>query len=239
MYRQIKQYMLILLAFLFSSLSAIFSIGYIRYHLLIQANPLPDLIAQIQASPDYTPLHEVNQDFIDALLAIEDPTFYTHHGIVFANLLEAAITDFKEHSLLMGGSTITQQLSKNLFLDQRKTFQRKIAELFFVRDLERQYTKDEILELYINIIYFGDGYYGIQAACQGYFQTDPKHISQAQATLLAGIPQAPAIYQLSDGMKYAKARQRQVLEAMYRQALISNEERDAIYHTPILNHPYP
>lgn len=158
MYRQIKHYMLILLAFLLSSLSAIFSIGYIRYHLLIQANPLPDLIAQIQASPDYTPLHEVNEDFIDALLAIEDPTFYTHHGIVFANLLEAAITDFKEHSLLMGGSTITQQLSKNLFLDQRKTFQRKIAELFFVRDLERQYSKDEILELYINIIYFGDGY---------------------------------------------------------------------------------
>lgn len=233
MRKQLVKGILILFSFSLASLAALISIGFTRYQLLINEKPLNDAIAEIQSSPNYVTLDEVNDEFIQALLAIEDPTFYEHHGIVLANILEAISTNVKAHGLVMGGSTITQQLSKNIYLDQKKTFQRKITELFFVHDLETNYTKDEILELYINIIYFGDGYYGIKEACAGYFHSDPKSITIAQATILAGLPQAPALYQLSDGLTYAKQRQRRVLEAMEKQKLISSHQAQVIYDQPL------
>lgn len=133
----------------------------------------------------------------------------------------------------MGGSTITQQLSKNLYLDQKKTFHRKITELFFVHDIESTYSKDEILELYLNIIYFGDGYYGIAQAAEGYFHTTPDRLTLAQATILAGLPQAPAVYQLSDGLKLAKQRQRMVLEKMVEEHYLDKDQFLTIYNSSI------
>lgn len=215
------------------ALGSIVTIGYIRYETLISEQPLDDVILSIQNDPDYVPLEEVDDQFIKALLAVEDPTFYQHNGVVFSNIMEALFTNLKEKELVMGGSTITQQLSKNLYLDQKKTFQRKVAELFFVHDLENKLSKDEILELYINIIYFGDGYYGIKDACEGYFQTSPSNMTIAQATLLAGLPQAPAVYQLSDGMQLAKERQRIVLEAMQDLNLITETQSLDIYNQPV------
>lgn len=215
------------------ALGSIVTIGYIRYETLISEQPLDDVILSIQNDPDYVPLEEVDDQFIKALLAVEDPTFYQHNGVVFSNIMEALFTNLKEKELVMGGSTITQQLSKNLYLDQKKTFQRKVAELFFVHDLENKLSKDEILELYINIIYFGDGYYGIKDACEGYFQTSPSNMTIAQATLLAGLPQAPAVYQLSDGMRLAKERQRIVLEAMQDLNLITETQSLDIYNQPV------
>lgn len=215
------------------AVGSIFSIGYVRYHNIIQEKPLNEIVEELRQSVDYMPLDEVDKDFLDAIVAVEDPTFYTHQGVVLSNIIEAFYTNIKEKDLVMGGSTITQQLSKNIYLDQRKTFQRKAAELFFVHDIESTLSKDEILELYINIIYFGDGYYGIKQACKGYFNTAPNHITIAQATLLAGLPQAPAIYQLSDGMKLAKQRQKEVLDAMQIQNMISHNEYDEIYNQPV------
>lgn len=215
------------------AVGSIFSIGYVRYHNIIQEKPLNEIVEELRQSVDYMPLDEVDKDFLDAIVAVEDPTFYTHQGVVLSNIIEAFYTNIKEKDLVMGGSTITQQLSKNIYLDQRKTFQRKAAELFFVHDIESTLSKDEILELYINIIYFGDGYYGIKQACKGYFNTAPNHITIAQATLLAGLPQAPAIYQLSDGMKLAKQRQKEVLDAMQIQNMISHNEHDEIYNQPV------
>lgn len=215
------------------ALGSIVTIGYIRYETLISEQPLDDVILSIQNDPDYVTLDEVDDQFIKALLAVEDPTFYQHNGVVFSNIMEALFTNLKEKELVMGGSTITQQLSKNLYLDQKKTFQRKVAELFFVHDLENKLSKDEILELYINIIYFGDGYYGIKDACEGYFQTSPSNMTIAQATLLAGLPQAPAVYQLSDGMQLAKERQRIVLEAMQDLNLITETQSLDIYNQPV------
>lgn len=228
-----KRILLSILILLTTALGSIFIIGFIRYETLIMDQPLEQVIAEIQSDPNYIALEDVNDSFIDALLAVEDPTFYKHNGVVLSNIMEAAATNLKEQDLVMGGSTITQQLSKNIYLDSKKTFQRKIAELFFVHDLESTFTKDEILELYINVIYFGDGYYGIKEAAQGYFHQSPKNLTIAQATLLAGLPQAPAIYQLSDGMQYAKKRQRAVLEAMKEQQLISEQELKTIYNQPV------
>lgn len=233
MKKQLLKITSILFALSFTSLAAIISIGFIRYQLLIAEMPLDEAVAQIQSNDNYVALDEISGDFLQALLAVEDPTFYEHHGVVPSNIFKAASANIREHSLVMGGSTITQQLSKNIYLDQKKTFQRKIAELFFVHDLEHQYTKDEILELYVNIIYFGDGFYGIKAACEGYFHTDPQSLSMAQATILAGLPQAPSLYQLSDGMIYAKQRQLQVLEAMAKQQKILQNQIQIIYDQPL------
>jgi len=222
------------IALLFSiAIGSIVSMGFIRYETLIHEIPLEQAIKDIKSDPNYTSLDEISDDFLQALLAVEDPSFYDHHGIVLSNIVEAFFTNLKEQDLVMGGSTITQQLSKNIYLDQQKTFQRKIAELFFVHDLEGSLTKDEILELYVNIIYFGDGYYGIKEASEGYFKTSPKNLTMAQSTLLAWLPQAPAVYQLSDGMPLAKQRQRIVLDAMVTQKLISDLQSNSIYHQPI------
>lgn len=228
-----KHVLLSILLLVSVAVGSIFIIGFIRYETLIAEKPLDEVIAEIQSDPNYVPLSDVNSDFIDALLAVEDPTFYEHGGIVLSNIMEAVATNLREQDFVMGGSTITQQLSKNIYLDSKKTFQRKIAELFFVHDLESTYSKDEILELYINVIYFGDGYYGIKEAANGYFNQAPNNLTLAQSTLLAGLPQAPAIYQLSDGMVYAKKRQQIVLEAMKEQNLITQQQLNEIYNQPL------
>lgn len=209
------------------------STAYVRYRSTIQEEPLSSKVEDIRSREDYVKLQDINNDFIHAILAIEDPTFYHHNGIVFSNILQAFMTNMKEQKYAMGGSTITQQLSKNLYLDQKKTFHRKLTELFFVHDIEKNYTKDEILELYLNIIYFGDGYYGISQAANGYFHTTPKQLTLPQATMLAGLPQAPAAYQLSDGLTLAKQRQRMVLEKMVEEHYIEKDQFSNIYNASI------
>lgn len=209
------------------------STAYVRYRSIIQQQPLETLVEQIRSREDYVKLEDMNNDFVHAILAIEDPTFYHHNGIVLSNILQAFMTNMKEKEYAMGGSTITQQLSKNLYLDQKKTFHRKITELFFVHDIESTYSKDEILELYLNIIYFGDGYYGIAQAAEGYFHTTPDQLTLAQATILAGLPQAPAVYQLSDGLKLAKQRQRMVLEKMVEEHYLDKDQFLTIYNSSI------
>lgn len=230
---KVKRLFLILLVLLCIAVFTILASGYVRYKNTLLEVSLEDKIAEIKQRPDYVTLDEINYDFLMAILAVEDPKFYKHNGILLSNIVEAFFTNLKEQEYVMGGSTITQQLCKNLFLDQKKTLNRKAAELFFVHDIEKTLTKDEILELYVNIIYFGDGYYGIQQAATGYFQTEPKHLTIAQATLLAGLPQAPAIYQLSTGYTLAKQRQRIVLEEMVIQNYLREEEIQEIHQQPL------
>lgn len=228
-----KRWLACLCMLVLIAIGSIVTIGFVRYQTLISEAPLETVVENIRDNPNFVSLKEMDEDFINAILAVEDPTFYSHDGVVLSNIMEAIFTNLREKDLVMGGSTITQQLSKNIYLDQKKTFQRKIAELFFVHDIESQYSKSEILELYLNVIYFGDGYYGIKEACNGYFNVEPKDLTIAQATLLAGLPQAPAIYQLSDGMQFAKKRQLVVLQAMEEQNLLSNKQSTMIYNQPV------
>ena len=130
--------------------------------------------------------------------------------------------------LIMGGSTITQQLAKNLFFTHDQKLQRKVAELFVVRELEKNYSKDEILELYVNAIYYGDGYYGINEAARGYFNTDPNQITLSQSIMLAGLPQSPENYAPSKHYERAKKRSEVVLMAMIRNNAISRNELEII-----------
>lgn len=208
--------------------------GYIKYQKLIQERPLDEVIKQIQENPNYVELEEIDPFFIESIVAVEDPEFYEHHGVRILNIIEAFFTNVKEHGYAMGGSTISQQLAKNLYFSQKKQLLRKVTELYFVNDIEQTYEKDEILEIYLNIIYFGDGYYGIKEAAEGYFQRSPKLLSNAQSTMLAGIPQAPANYQLSDGYELAKKRQMQVLDKLVKQNIITQEKKKQIYQTPLI-----
>ncbi|MCQ5120671.1 transglycosylase domain-containing protein [Massilicoli timonensis] len=203
--------------------------GYLNYKELINERPLAAVISQAKENPSYVEIEEIDPFFIEAILAIEDPAFYEHGGIRLSNIIEAFFTNVIEHEYAMGGSTISQQLCKNLYFNQKKQLLRKVSELYFVHDIESMLEKDEILELYLNVIYFGDGYYGIKEACEGYFHTTPDQLTKAQATMLAGLPQAPANYQLSDGYELAKKRQKQVLEAMVEQEVITEKEMRTIY----------
>ncbi len=131
-------------------------------------------------------------------------------------------------NLLKAGSSITQQVAKNLCFSNKKTFYRKVAELFVVDKLEKNYSKEEILELYINNIYYGNGYYNIYDASMGYFNKKPSDLNLYEATLLAGVPNAPSRYAPTVNLSLAEERQSQVLDAMVRYNCLSQEEADNI-----------
>lgn len=188
--------------------------GYQRYQEAIEEVPLEQKIESVRQREDYTPYEQISADFIHAIVAVEDHRFFSRKGIDFISIGRALITNLFAGELKEGGSTITQQLAKNLYFDNRPSLTRKIAEIFFLYDLERNYTKEEILSYYVNVIYFGDGYYGVTAASRGYFNKEPSALTLAEASLMAGLPQSPSRYQLSDGLDLARNRQKQVLEAM-------------------------
>ena len=133
--------------------------GYKMYHDALAEQHLDEKVAEIQADPDYTTLAEIPAIYLEAVVAVEDHRFEHHFGIDLIAIGRAAWSNLTSWSLREGGSTITQQLAKNLYFTQEKSFIRKIAEMFMAFHLENTYTKDEILELYVNSIYFGDGYY--------------------------------------------------------------------------------
>ena len=130
--------------------------------------------------------------------------------------------------LEQGGSTITQQLVKNMYYDQNKTLARKAAEAWTALYVERQLSKEEILELYINTIYFGDGYYGLKEASRGYFGKEPQDLTDSEAVLLAGIPNAPSAYAPSRHADLALQREKQVLAAMVKYGYLEQSETDSL-----------
>jgi membrane peptidoglycan carboxypeptidase len=138
--------------------------------------------------------------------------------------ISAVFVDIKEKELVTGGSSITQQLAKNMYFSQDKKFSRKFAEIFVVSYLEEHLSKDEILELYLNTIYYGNGYYGIGNASIGYFDKLPSELSKSEATILAGLPKAPSVYSLSQNENLALNRQQQVIDAMVRYGYIKKED---------------
>lgn len=202
--------------------------GYKMYHDALAEQPLADKVAEIQADPDYTTLSEIPEIYLDAVVAVEDHRFEHHFGIDLIEIGRAAWNNLTSWSLREGGSTITQQLAKNLYFTQEKSFIRKIAEMFMAFQLESTYTKDEILEFYVNSIYFGDGYYCIHDASQGYFGKDPIDMTDYECTLLAGIPNAPSVYSLTANPELAGQRQEYIVQEMVKYGYISKGEAQII-----------
>jgi penicillin-binding protein 1A len=230
---------IILLAFLF----LILSFGLPTVESLKDYKPLPGttiyaedgrVLGRITVEKGvYVPLARVPKFMKDAVLATEDPRFYQHHGLDYRGILRAALKNIFSLRVRQGGSTITQQLTKVVFLSPERSFIRKIREVILARRLEKEITKDEILELYFNKIYFGHGAYGVQTAAKTYFGKNIWEVTPAEAALLAGLPKAPMVYSPYSDIDLTKVRQWQVLRRMIEEGYLTEEKATQIYNQPI------
>lgn len=173
-------------------------------------------IANVHAAENRVPvkINQIPKDLQNAFVAVEDARFYDHMGIDPRGILRAAWANLTDRTVAEGGSTITQQLAKNAYLTQERTLKRKIQEMFLALQLERQYTKQEILELYLNQIYFGQGAYGVQAAAQTYFGKNVEDLTLNECAVLAGIPKSPNYYSPTNNLAAAQERKATVLDQM-------------------------
>jgi len=181
----------------------------------------------------YVSLADIPLTMQQAIIAVEDRRFYNHWGFDIEGILRATLVNLQNGTWEEGGSTITQQLAKNLFLSPDRTLVRKAQELALALLFESIYTKEEILEMYLNTIYFGAGAYGIGEAAEVYFGKQPKDLSLAEAALLAGLPQAPSIYSPYADLAAARERQAVVLAAMVRQGIIGPGQAKAAQAAPL------
>ena len=202
--------------------------GYSLYAGALEEKPLEQRVAEQRAQPGYTALADLPGTYLKAVIAVEDHRFYEHGGIDLLAMGRALWNDLRTWSFAEGGSTITQQLAKNLCFSQEKSIVRKAAEVFAAWDLERRYSKDEILELYVNSIYFGSGCYNVGSASETYFGKEPKDMTDSECTLLAGIPNAPSVYDPTANPDLALQRQRQVVERMVAEEFLTDGQAAAI-----------
>lgn len=182
---------------------------------------------------DYVKLSDITNFTKNAIISIEDKNFYNHRGFDYPRILKAMIINIKSGKIKQGASTISQQYIKNLYLTFDKTWERKIEEAFLTLELETHYSKNEILEGYLNTIDFGGGNYGIKEASKYYFNKNPKELTKAEASILVGIPKSPNYYNPIFNYKNAKDRQYSVLKSMVNNRYISENEMKKIYNEKI------
>lgn len=194
--------------------SILITSGYNMYKEAIAEVSISKKIETLRKNESYTKIDEMPKMYKDAVVAVEDHRFYNHKGVDYIGVVRAICRNAVSRELIEGGSTITQQLAKNTYFEQNKKLVRKIAEVFVAKDYERTLSKDEILELYANNSYFGDGYYNIRDAAKGYFDKEPKDLNDYEATLLAGVPNAPSVYSPTVNFDLCTKRQKKVLEDM-------------------------
>ncbi len=203
--------------------------GYTLYEDKIKIQPIADKVSDIKNDYYFVSIDEVPKDYLNAIIAVEDHRFNEHGAIDIIGIARAVVTNITSGKLQEGGSTITQQVAKNLyFLEEDNVVRRKIAEMFMAIELENKYSKDEILELYINTIYFGDGYYGIKQACKGYLNKEPIDMNLAESTMMAGIPNAPSAYAPTVSATLCMERQNKVISSMIENGYLTEEEANSI-----------
>lgn len=194
-----------------------------------------ELITSVHAVENRIPVEmkQVPKNLQNAFVAVEDNRFYDHNGIDPRGILRAVWVNLTGASLSEGGSTITQQLAKNTLLTQDRSFKRKFQEWILAYKIEQRYTKTEILEFYLNQIYFGNGAYGVQAASMTYFGKSVDKLNLAEAALLAGLPKSPNYFSPFDNMKAAKERQAIVLDQMVKYGYISEADSVEAKEAPL------
>ena len=226
-----KKFLKILMILLLIGLSIALLIignGYTMYKEAIENEPLEEKVAEIRSKESYTEFSELPQMYVNAVISVEDKRFFKHGGIDIIAIGRAAINDIKAMSYVEGGSTITQQLAKNMYFTQEKIMERKIAEVFMAWKIEANYSKEDIFELYVNSIYFGNGYYTVKEACKGYFNKDISEMTDYECIMLAGIPNAPSVYAPTVNPELAKQRQKQVMDKMIENGYLTEEEAEEI-----------
>lgn len=205
-----------------------FIVGYSVYSDTLKEKPLISRMDEIENDEHFVPFSELPKNYINAVVAVEDHRFYDHGPIDFIAIGRAIWVNVTNFELREGGSTITQQLAKNVILSQDETATRKLGEIVAAFDIEKNYSKDDILALYVNTCYFGEGYYGIYDASMGYYNKEPKDLTLDEATMLAGVPNAPSVYAPTVNPDLAKKRQEHVLNKMVEYGYISKEEANSI-----------
>ena len=211
--------------------------GYIHYRNTVDEVPVEEAAQVYFSMQDYVPYSVLDEDLIDAVVAVEDQRFFTRRGMDVRALIRAILHNLQAGESIEGGSTISQQIAKNLYYQTiKRTTAVKAAEIFIMIELEEKYSKEDLLALYMNMNYYGDGFWGISQAAKGYFGADPSDLTVAQSAMLAGIPNAPSAYQLSTGSELAVSRQRKVLSRMYKEGYITQEEYENALAEDVLSY---
>ena len=187
----------------------------------------PAVEEKIKVLPHYVTMDELPSFLCQAVVAVEDNRFYKHKGFDFIGIARAVLVNVEAGEIQEGASTITQQTVKNLFLTSDQTFTRKAEELVLAMNMEKDFDKDKILEIYLNVIYFGSNFYGIHDAAQGYFGKEPADLTIAECAMLAGLPNAPSLYSPYVDFHLAKKRQLIVIDAMEKNGVISSREAES------------
>lgn len=241
--RKILTFIVLILLFLFLTLTSFIStlikiyskdlpgLDKLRYFQPVQSTKIysseGELIGELfKENRTWVKLEDVPEAVKQSFLASEDSRFYHHHGIDIIGITRAVIINLKGEEIKQGASTITQQLARNIFLTPEVSLERKIKEVILSLKIEKKFTKEEILEFYLNQVYFGAGAYGIQSASNIYFNKDVKTLSLPEAAILAGLPAAPSVYSPFVNFNLAKTRQIQTLERMKRLGFITNEQKE-------------
>lgn len=186
----------------------------------------------------YLEYEDIPGNAVAAIVSIEDKKFYRHDGVDYRAILRAVKAMIENGKVTQGGSTITMQLARNVFISQEKTWQRKVEEIFIAWNLEEKYTKDQIIEFYLNNIYFGNGYYGIQSASRGYFNKDVNDLSLSQIAFLCAIPNNPTLYDPLTNMDNTLARRDRILANMEEDGKISaTDYANAVVEEIVLERP--
>lgn len=202
--------------------------GYTLYKEALDKISVKDKVEEIKSQENYTTIDQMPEFYLNAVIAVEDHRFYDHGAVDFISIARAVWINVKSFKLKEGGSTITQQLAKNIYFTQEKTALRKISEIFMAYEIERNCSKDDILEMYLNTSYFGNGYYCVKDAANGYFDKEPIDMDKYESSMLAGIPNAPSLYAPTKNMDLATQRQKQVLDKMVKYKYISEDEENGI-----------
>ena len=202
--------------------------GYTMYKQALDKISVKEKVAELQSQKNYTKFEDLPKFYLDAVVAVEDRRFYKHGALDYVGIARAIWTNIKSFELREGGSSITQQVAKNVYFTQEKTALRKIAEVFMAFEIEKNCDKNTILEMYVNTSYFGSGYDGIKEAANGYYDKEPIDMNKYECSMMAGVPNAPSVYAPTKNPDLASQRQIQVLERMVRYGYITKEEMKQI-----------
>lgn len=220
----LRKLLFIILIVILIFLLFLFGVGYITYSIALKEKPLVTRIDEITKKENFVKFEDMSSYYRNAVISVEDHRFYDHGPVDFIAIARATFVNLKNKELQEGGSTITQQVAKNVIFSQKQTWTRKLGEIIAAYDLEKNYSKNEIFEIYVNSAYFGDGYYGIYDASYGYYKKAPSELNLDEASMLAGIPNAPSVYSPSVNPSLAKKRQYHVVNTMLEYGYITKEE---------------
>lgn len=238
LFKILRKILFILLTLVFIFACVLTGLGFIEYKKAVNEKSIVNAVEEIRSQENFIPLKDMSKYMPQAMVAIEDHRFYDHGGVDYISLTRAICKNILNKKMVEGGSTITQQLAKNMYFGFEPSLVRKVGEVFVSKELEKYYTKDEILELYLNIVNFGDNHFGIYEAAYGYYRKHPKDLNLVESSTIAGITQSPSNYQLSNHNPKTKQRQIAVIEAMVKYMELDDESAEFAKAADIFNPSY-